>query len=262
MKATKIPRRLLISAVLFSLPVVIVSWWVLATEGSDAPAVRENLPNEPILRKSAHGSGSQPADSASSRDASSEVQEFQDYAAELRTKGLPENTVRELVASRITAAYQTRRAALRSKNPHGDGAALQYEINRLNSEQGALIARLVGSEEKQDGPAPLQGSVNGTPEDAGGKAPIMPAVMASTPPATLRDETHLAEWEKLRNDFVQAIGGPNQDPSNPDYRQRWIEAQSQADQRFRFLYGDYAYVALQLQAQREAQAQQQAQPQR
>jgi len=267
MKPTTRPSRILIGAALLCVPVILASWWMLAGDRSDSGSAGKELPDEPILRQPADGGGHRSADAggapAASRAVSledyAEVHEFQEYASGLRKQGLPEETVRDLVASRITATYEARRAALRSGSLHGEGEVHQAQLDQLNREQGALIERLVGAAETPGSLAPAQQPVNGideTPRDLVGKSPIMPAVMASTPPPAVQNDAQVDEWQKQRNGFVQAVGSADQNPNDPGYRKRWIQAQSQADERFRFWYGDNAYVAHQLKAMHEAQAQQ------
>jgi hypothetical protein len=187
-------------------------------------------------------------------DGKTHAGEFQNYAAALRAQGCPDKTVRELVASRITAAFQTRRTAIRkqSRQDNTPGAAIQAELDALNREQGALIERLFGAEE----PAAAMTNAEATPATAvpNGieRAPLMPAVMAEALPATVSTAEQAADWEKVRYDFVNAIGGPNQDPADPQYRKRWTSAESEADRRFRLLFGDTAFVQHQLKAQQEA----------
>lgn len=56
---------------------------------------------------------------------------------------------------------------------------------------------------------------------------------ASTQAPTLSD---------LQQDFIDGIGGPNQDPLDPDYRERWLDAQQSADAQFRAFYGGQAFI--------------------
>lgn len=234
---------------------------MLARGGSDSAPAGKELPDEPISQEAASQTK---APASQDRDAG--TQAVREYVTSLQAQGLPDATVRELVASRITAAYEPRRASVRSSSLRaGESAAmLQARLDRLNSEQGDLILQLVGRAE----PSANDTSV-GTAEQAPsgvpielGKPPIMPASMASTPPDTAKTAVQLAEWEKQRNHFAQAIGGGKVDPSSPGYRQRWIGAQSDADQQFRLWFGDGAYVARQMQAQREAQLHQQPEGQK
>ncbi len=52
---------------------------------------------------------------------------------------------------------------------------------------------------------------------------------------------------QVQQQFVNAIGGLNQDPSDPDYLARWQSAQVNADETLRGLLGNQAYMAFQQQ---------------
>lgn len=50
----------------------------------------------------------------------------------------------------------------------------------------------------------------------------------------------------LRQDFLSAIGGANQDPNDPAYLQRWLRAERESDEQFRLLFGNSAFLAFQM----------------
>ena len=54
--------------------------------------------------------------------------------------------------------------------------------------------------------------------------------------------------QNLQQSFVERIGGPNQDTSDPAYRQRWLAAQSAADNMLRDLLGWAGYSSYQIAA--------------
>jgi len=129
-------------------------------------------------------------------------------------------------------------------------------LGALTREQNALVAQFAAPEEQPASQTAIAETAPAGPE----KQILAPAVIAEALPATVKTEEQAATWDKLRNDFVTAIGGENQDPASPAYRKRWAHAQSEADQRFRFQFGDTAFVQHQLQAQREAMLRQQGAP--
>ncbi len=264
----KSQRWLLVSAAALVLPATAVTWWMLTPDapqtaafdlertlsGSDAELTDDltQADTAPLQTNKEH------ADGTAQRKA--DADDFQQYAQTLRAQNQPEKTVRELLSSRITAAFQVRRAALRNHARRDDTMAAQLDarLAALNHEQDALIAQFAASEEQL-----AVHAVNGTQTLATDTTPagaekqiLAPAVLAETLPATVKTEEQAAAWEKLRNDFVKSIGGENQDPANPNYRKRWVQAQSEADQRFRLQFGDTAFVQHQMQAQREAALQQ------
>jgi len=53
--------------------------------------------------------------------------------------------------------------------------------------------------------------------------------------------------KELRKSFIDAVGGPGQNPSDPSYYNRWIAAQRNADEQYRLLIGDQDYLTEQMQ---------------
>ncbi len=49
--------------------------------------------------------------------------------------------------------------------------------------------------------------------------------------------------EKLQDDFVEAIGGPDQNPADPAYLDRWKQARVDSDAQFKALFGWQAFLA-------------------
>jgi hypothetical protein len=66
---------------------------------------------------------------------------------------------------------------------------------------------------------------------------------------TPQQQTTLAT---IQNQFLQAIGDANQDPADPAYSQRWMDAQSIADQTYRAFFGWTAFTQMQLQRARNS----------
>jgi hypothetical protein len=54
--------------------------------------------------------------------------------------------------------------------------------------------------------------------------------------------------QDLRQEFIDEVGGPNQDPASPEYRERWAKAEAEANQRFKVLFGHQASLMQHLQA--------------
>lgn len=50
----------------------------------------------------------------------------------------------------------------------------------------------------------------------------------------------------IRERFVRDIGGPDQEPTSPEYQQRWRFAQWTADQQFRAMFGVQAFLQRQV----------------
>ena len=254
MTSSKTPRWLLVSAAAFALPAVLAVWWMVSSHGPLPASVQVNEAAPISDADAPSGTPQRTADAPGGSEKNTEADDFQQYVESLRAQGLPARTVRELTASRITAAFQARRTAIlgQARPGRANAAETQAQLDALGREQGALIARLVGAEEAPAENAPATSPAAGATSPVMENQFLMPAVMADALPATVKTEEQVVDWEKMRAGFVKAIGGENQDPASPPYRHRWVQAQSEADQQFRLYFGDNAFVQHQLQAQHEA----------
>jgi len=69
--------------------------------------------------------------------------------------------------------------------------------------------------------------------------------VAFQPPTGAESDIERAQIDNLQQQFVQDIGGTNQDPSDPDYQAAWNKAQRLADERYAALFGSDAMLARQ-----------------
>ncbi len=249
MTFSKTHQRLLLAATVLAVPTVCACWWMLSGE---PPATA----GEQVAIQTGTEAGAatmREGETDAAADGKTDTDDFHAYAAELKDRGCAEDAVRELVASRITATFQRRRTFLanRARQEKWGAARIQAQLDALNREQGALIERVVGVEEQPVATVPV-GVAAETTRTVSDKPPLMPAAMADEMPATVQTAEQAAEWEKMRTDFVNAIGGGGGNPADPHYLQRWKQAESESDRRFRLLYGDTAFVQHQLRAQLEA----------
>jgi hypothetical protein len=99
-----------------------------------------------------------------------------------------------------------------------------------------------------DSNTPMQMSPSAAKAIQGASTPVLPAVMADLPSDVQIDPTHAAIQDQMADQFVSAVGGENPDPTNPAYKARWQNAQWQADQRYRALYGAQAFAEMQKRA--------------
>ena len=79
----------------------------------------------------------------------------------------------------------------------------------------------------------------------------VPLAFLDTPELTAT-EAQVTEFDTLRQQFVDLMGGPDQDPSSPDYHRRWEDAQRQLDDQFMAFFGLEAFNQQQLQAVRNS----------
>jgi len=100
-------------------------------------------------------------------------------------------------------------------------------------------------EEIQNQPATMQTS---TLEQAPVPQARLPLVFNQLPPAVAAANPQMANAiQALQQSFVDAIGGPNQNPADPAYYQRWTAAQAKIDAQYRLLVGNQAFLVEQMQ---------------
>jgi hypothetical protein len=79
--------------------------------------------------------------------------------------------------------------------------------------------------------------------------PSMPLVFQPVDPEVLKlSEEQLRVVDDLQQWFIGQVGGLDQDPNDPGYRERWIGAQSQMDGMTRGMLGGSVFQAYQLAA--------------
>ncbi len=78
---------------------------------------------------------------------------------------------------------------------------------------------------------------------------LMRSIDLSSLPLT---EEQVNGISKLRNDFVDAVGGPNQDPAAPGYARRWAWAHYEFDEQLMIMLGTEMFNQLQIAAMQPA----------
>ena len=73
-------------------------------------------------------------------------------------------------------------------------------------------------------------------------APIPLAFLPQAPEVAAANPDLAGGLQALQQNFVNAVGGPNQDPNDPSYYQRWINAQMASDEQYRLLVGNQAFL--------------------
>ncbi len=185
--------------------------------------------------------------------------DYRTYIANLRAIGCPRQTIRDIIVADVDGVYATRREQL-ARQHSGDPAAagltspqaLKTGLQHLQSEEAGVIFALLG---------PPPGSVTAMEADA-------PPAPASAPPRRSRqdqkvvlplvfqdpgldlklDPTQLGVINDLRESFNQELNGLNLDPASPEYRQRWLNAQREADDMMSAMLGGQFTLNYQMQA--------------
>ena len=177
--------------------------------------------------------------------------DYRAYVANLRAIGCPEPTIRAIVTADFDAAisFERRRLELAGKStlpfsPESTKQAVAIVLGddsiQSRAKEMETTSPVVASSQSQ--PAPLR------PAGLPVAHASYPAVFQSP---VLNDSTltpnQKAAVRQLQQQFVDAIGGANQDPGDPAYAARWQTAQQNADDALRAQLGTQAYLTYQQQ---------------
>ena len=182
-----------------------------------------------------------------------ESADYRNYVANLRHIGCPEQTIRDLLLADIDAAqFAVRKQELEQHvfnsepNDSTTRRVATAELKQLRSQETALVASLMESESASATAAlaatrhlPVQSSLAMTPI----------AFRSLDPARANLTSQELQFISAARESFVDALGGPNQDPSAPGYRLRWLQAERDANQELRGMLGRRRYQQLEQQTQ-------------
>lgn len=178
-----------------------------------------------------------------------DADDYHVYVKNLRTIGCPEPTVRAIVSADVDSVYQNYRRDLDRKLAGLENSSwpaqleafnseqkLKDEIQRIPAEEAAKIADLLG--QKPVAIATLSPSI---------KPVAVPLVLQEVDLSALNlNESQKQLIASLRQDFIQQIGGLNQNPEDPDYLMRWQKAQPEMDDILKGMIGTSAFENYQL----------------
>ena len=217
--------------------------------------------------------------------------DFQTFVSNLRSAGCPEATIRDIITGEVTEIYsekELQKAAAQSQSNGATSSPAQAQsIAGIQAERDRTIAALLDPEPARAGDQASIPPLSNTPGYTGADTeppPSLQRTRASTYPAVFAHNAAAAAnsvpvnasanspqgnanavspaeqlmLDKINNDFVNAVGGPNQDPSDPAYQERWQAAQEMSDAQFKKFFGGRAYVQAQIKAARIAAAEQRA----
>jgi len=182
--------------------------------------------------------------------------DLETYVANLRSTGCPEATIRNIVAPLIAQQFENRQKQVRANSTEQDPGAVAAALESSRDAASALEEKLFGSEKLDDTSAP---STLGQPNIAvsrtnalvaesstQGQAArfVMPVALLDASDAGLNPQ-QTAILDNLRQNFVEAIGGANQDPGDSTYASRWTKAQADSDDQYRLKFGWQAFERMQ-----------------
>lgn len=189
-----------------------------------------------------------------------EATDYRTYIANLRGIRCPDQTIFDIVTADIAALYDQKRADLKSRDL--DPIRFTQAAEKLQQEKTDLLVSLFGAKDVPSAARTQAGTITdaGIGPDgisqrksfqANRKLPsqeqpiLIPLALLSPAPAITLNGDQKAAWENIRQDFIQEIGGPNQNPNDPEYRRRWIRAQPAFDERFKAAFGQDEFARLQ-----------------
>ena len=191
-----------------------------------------------------------------------ESADYRTYIANLRGIGCPERTIRDIITADVDSMYAERREKLNQKQqPHSHGElgeslarrSLDSGLKELADEENQLLKILLEPESSKK-PAPADAVARLRLDRTRQKAVSIPLALENVDLGQLNlNEDQVKLVAQLRENFVKEIGGYNQDPNDPAYRERWQKAQAESDEVLHAMLGNRAYQDFQLLVPRGAQ---------
>lgn len=160
-----------------------------------------------------------------------ESADYPTYMANLRAIHCPEPTVRDIIRADVASLFAQKRQELFNS----------VTVARWSpAEEARLIAVLFGD------PFPQTAASQPVAVSEEAVAPVkLPLILQTQALATLKlSDEQRQELGQLEQQFVQEIGGMNQDPNDPGYQARWQTAQPKFDELIVRAIGRRALVDL------------------
>lgn len=158
---------------------------------------------------------------------------YRTYIANLRGIECPEQTIRDIITADVDEAFY---APQREQLKEGRTAqAVASALQELNEQEASLIASLLGTQPPAsravaDTARVPRIHVESQAERILNQPASTPLALQSVDPGTMNlTDTQMQTLSDIRQNFLNEIGGTNQDPNDPAYRNRWQTAQREAD---------------------------------
>jgi hypothetical protein len=158
--------------------------------------------------------------------------DYRAFVKNLRAAGCPEPTIRAIVECDTDRVFAMKRKQL---NLDGSGAGLWSQ-----QAEAQTVAYLLG--ETVDSSVAASSAPR---QDAA--APLRPLVFQEVDLNALGlNESQQQVVAQIRQDFIDNVGGTNQDPNDPAYLERWQKAQPESDQMIKAMLGTRVFEDYQL----------------
>ncbi len=161
--------------------------------------------------------------------------DYRKYVANLRAVGCPEATVEDIVRGDAERVFYAKRVQL-----HLDGT---QPGPWSAEEQMRLVSSLLGQT------LPPVSSPQVVAQRVQAHPPIYPLALQNVDLSALglnQDQQQIVA--EIRQDFIDAIGGTNQDSSDPGYLARWQKAQAESDEKIKGMLGVTVFENIQIAA--------------
>lgn len=185
-----------------------------------------------------------------------ESTDYRVYITNLRGISCPEQTVRDIITADVDEAFY---APQRKQLQHARaGQDLESALQELNKQEVAFIDALLGAQPRASRVvadatnAPIIHAESRVERDLKRPVALPLALQLMDSGETNLTDTQMLALKQIRQNFLDEIGGTNQDPNDPAYRQRWQVAQYNANEMLGALMGSRFVVNYQMQLQRQA----------
>jgi len=160
-----------------------------------------------------------------------EAADYPTYVANLRAIRCPEQTVREIIRADVASLFDMKRREL--------AGSLAVVSQWSPTEEARLVATLFGDSASSCSVSPDRPSETQT-------QPVrLPLVLQTQALATLKlNDEQRDELGDLVQQFIQEVGGANQNADDPEYLARWQKAQPRFDEMIVRTIGRRAMVDL------------------
>jgi hypothetical protein len=159
---------------------------------------------------------------------------YLEYVVNLRRIGCPERTIRDLIVAEIDPLYAPRREQL-LRDRHLVWSEEDPQLRVLRAEENRLVDYLLHPEADRGLATAAADNASSAGDDL--QDVQIPMFMKRSQAKFEFSTEQLQAVDQVQRWFVEEIGGPNQDPTDPQYRRRWQEARPRADSALMSLIG-------------------------
>ena len=131
----------------------------------------------------------------------------------------------------------------------GQGGNQDTGVNQAVESAAGQPASGVYNAQQQSGDTPRTNILtqNSGPDEAAQSKPVKVPLAFTDPAATLNlNEGQQQQLANLQQDFINSVGGGNQNPNDPAYSAQWRAAQEYSDAMFKMTFGIQAFLLQQM----------------